>query len=120
MARSVLASYLGLFRTRQFLAYALVAAGAHAGFHIFAAGAPAVLIGGFGIRPEEYGYYASLPPIGFLVGSFVSNRLSPQFGIDAMIRPSRAEAVLDEGRGPRVFGSQPLSANFNVVRARGS
>jgi DHA1 family bicyclomycin/chloramphenicol resistance-like MFS transporter len=86
MARSMLASYLCLLRTRQFLAYALVAAGAHAGFHIFAAGAPAVLIGGFGIRPEEYGYYASLPPIGFLVGSFVSNRLSPRLGADAMIR----------------------------------
>jgi MFS transporter, DHA1 family, multidrug resistance protein len=86
MARSVLASYLGLVRARQFLAYALVAAGAHAGFHIFAAGAPAVLIGGFGIPPQEYGFYASLPPIGFLVGSFVSNRLSPRLGIDAMIR----------------------------------
>jgi MFS transporter, DHA1 family, multidrug resistance protein len=86
MARSMLASYLRLLRTRQFLAYALVAAGAHAGFHIFAAGAPAVLIGGFGIRPEEYGYYASLPPIGFLVGSFVSNRLSRRLGADAMIR----------------------------------
>jgi DHA1 family bicyclomycin/chloramphenicol resistance-like MFS transporter len=86
MARSMLASYLGLIRTRQFLAYALVAAGAHAGFHIFAAGAPGVLIGGFGIRPEEYGYYASLPPIGFLVGSFVSNRSSRRLGADAMIR----------------------------------
>jgi DHA1 family bicyclomycin/chloramphenicol resistance-like MFS transporter len=86
MARSMLASYLGLMRTRQFLAYALVAAGAHAGFHIFAAGAPAVLIGGFGVRPEEYGYYASLPPIGFLVGSFVSNRLSRRLGADPMIR----------------------------------
>jgi MFS transporter, DHA1 family, multidrug resistance protein len=86
MARSMLASYLGLFRTRQFLAYALVAAGAHAGFHIFAAGAPGVLIGGFGVRPEEYGYYASLPPIGFLVGSFVSNRVSRRLGADAMIQ----------------------------------
>jgi DHA1 family bicyclomycin/chloramphenicol resistance-like MFS transporter len=86
IARSMLASYLDLIRARQFLAYALVAAGAHAGFHIFAAGAPAVLIGGFGVRPEEYGYYASLPPIGFLVGSFVSNRLSRRLGADAMIR----------------------------------
>ena len=86
LARSMLTSYLNLIRTRQFLAYALVAAGAHAGFHIFAAGAPAVLIGGFGVRPTEYGYYASLPPIGFLVGSFVSNRLSRPLGADAMIR----------------------------------
>jgi MFS transporter, DHA1 family, multidrug resistance protein len=86
IARAMLANYIGLIGTRRFLGYALVATGAHAGFHIFAAGAPAVLIGGMGIRPEAYGYYASLPPIGFLVGSFVSNQLSPRLGIDIVIR----------------------------------
>jgi MFS transporter, DHA1 family, multidrug resistance protein len=85
-ARAMLAGYFALLGTPRFLAYALIAAGAHAGFHIFAAGAPAVLIGRFGVRPEEFGYYASLPPIGFLVGSFVSNRLTRRLGIDAMIR----------------------------------
>lgn len=81
-----LRSYRQLLGTRRFLAYALVATGAHAGFHIFAAGAPAVLIDGMGIRPEQYGYYASLPPVGFLVGSFVSNRLSLRLGVDNLIR----------------------------------
>jgi MFS transporter, DHA1 family, multidrug resistance protein len=84
--RSMLAAYLGLFGKRRYLAYALIAAGAHCGFHIFAAGAPAVLITRLGIRPEEFGYYASLPPIGFLVGSFVSNRLTRRLGIDSLIR----------------------------------
>ncbi len=72
----MLASYRTLIGTRRFLGYALAAAGAHAGFHIFAAGAPAVLIGSFGVSPAQYGYYAALPPLGFLVGSFVSNRLT--------------------------------------------
>ena len=72
-------------RTRRFLAYALTATGAHAGFHIFAAGAPAVLIIGFGIAPQDYGYYASLPPMGFLVGSFMSNRLTRRLGVDNLI-----------------------------------
>src|SRR5262249_58650426 len=75
LARTIFASYRTLIGTRRFLAYALTATGAHAGFHIFAAGAPAVLIIGFGIPPEDYGYYASLPPIGFLIGSFLSSRL---------------------------------------------
>jgi DHA1 family bicyclomycin/chloramphenicol resistance-like MFS transporter len=83
--RSMLASYRTLFETRRFLAYAFTATGAHAGFHIFAAGAPAVLIIGFGILPQDYGYYASLPPFGFLVGSFLSNRLTRALGVDAMI-----------------------------------
>jgi len=81
----MLASYRTLIGTRRFLSYAFTAAGSHAGFHIFAAGAPAVLIVGFGIPPEDYGFYASLPPMGFLVGSFLSNRLTRRLGIDGLI-----------------------------------
>jgi len=81
----MLASYRTLLGTRRFLSYAFTAAGSHAGFHIFAAGAPAVLIVGFGIRPEDYGFYASLPPMGFLVGSFLSNRLTRRLGVDGLI-----------------------------------
>jgi MFS transporter, DHA1 family, multidrug resistance protein len=81
----MLRSYRLLIGTRRFLGYAFSAAGAHAGFHIFAAGAPAVLIGSFGISPEQYGYYASLPPLGFLVGSFLSNRLTSRLGVNALI-----------------------------------
>src|SRR5262245_11951611 len=81
----MLASYRTLIKTRRFLSYAFTAAGSHAGFHIFAAGAPAVLIVGMGIRPEDYGFYASLPPIGFLVGSFLSNRLTRSLGVDGLI-----------------------------------
>jgi len=48
-------------------------------------GAPAVLIIGLGIPPQDYGYYASLPPIGFLVGSFLSSRLTRRLGVDNLI-----------------------------------
>ena len=85
LARAMRASYRSLFQTRRFVAYALTAAGAHAGFHIFTAGAPAVLIIGLAIPPQDYGYYASLPPIGFLVGSFLSNRLTRRLGVDNLI-----------------------------------
>ncbi len=80
-----LIGYRSLIRTRRFMSYALTATGSHAGFHIFAAGAPAVLISGFGVSPADYGYYASLPPIGFLVGSFVSNRMTCRLGADLLI-----------------------------------
>ena len=85
LARTMLAGYRSLIQTRRFVAYALTAAGAHAGSHIFAAGAPAVLISGLGIPPQDYGYYASLPPIGFLVGSILSNRLTQRLGVDNLI-----------------------------------
>ena len=81
----MIAGYRTLIGTRRFMSYAFTAAGSHAGFHIFAAGAPAVLIVGLGIRPEDYGFYASLPPMGFLFGSFLSNRLTRRLGIDGLI-----------------------------------
>jgi MFS transporter, DHA1 family, multidrug resistance protein len=81
----MLANYRTLIKTRRFMSYALTAAGSHAGFHIFAAGAPAVLIVGLRIPPEDYGFYASLPPLGFLLGSFLSNRLTRRLGIDGLI-----------------------------------
>ena len=81
----MLANYRTLIKTRRFVSYALTAAGSHAGFHIFAAGAPAVLIVSLGIDPEDYGYYASLPPLGFLFGSFLSNRLTRRLGVDGLI-----------------------------------
>ncbi|MFZ3235074.1 MAG: multidrug effflux MFS transporter [Stellaceae bacterium] len=91
--RGIAASYRALIATRRFIAYAFAAAGAHAGFHIFAAGAPAVLIGKFGVTPELYGYYAALPPLGFLVGSFFSSRLTVRRGVNGMIRIGSAVLI---------------------------
>jgi len=85
LVKVMLAGYRTLLRTRRFMAYTFTATGAHAGFHIFAAGAPAVLITGFAVPPEDYGFYASLPPIGFIIGSLLSNRMTRRLGIDALI-----------------------------------
>src|SRR5215471_1690465 len=85
LSAAMLGSYHSLIGARRFLRYALTATGAHAGFHIFTAGAPAVLMIGLGVATQDYGYYASLPPVGFLVGSFLSNRLSRRLGVDNLI-----------------------------------
>lgn len=92
-SQGVLRGYCTLITTRRFAGYALAGAGAHAGFHIFAAGAPAVLIGTFGVTPEQYGYYASLPPLGFVLGGFVSSRLIGRFGINRVIAAGAAVLV---------------------------
>jgi DHA1 family bicyclomycin/chloramphenicol resistance-like MFS transporter len=81
----MLASYRALLRTRRFIGYSFSSTGAHAGFHIFAAGAPAALIGKFGLTPDQYGYYASLPPLGYILGSFASRCLTERLGIDRVI-----------------------------------
>jgi MFS transporter, DHA1 family, multidrug resistance protein len=92
-ARSVFTAYSQLFGTRRFVGYALAAAGAHAGFHVFAAGAPAILIGRYGLSPEQYGYWAGLPPLGFIVGSLIAKRLTGRHGINGAIRIGAALLV---------------------------
>ena len=114
LANNMLASYRGLLKTPRFVAYAFTAAGAHAGFHIFAAGAPAVLIIGLGISPQDYGYYASLPPMGFLVGSFLSNRLTRRLGVDNLI--ALGSAVLIPAGFAMVFlATMRLTSPYTII-----
>jgi DHA1 family bicyclomycin/chloramphenicol resistance-like MFS transporter len=110
----MLASYRGLVQTRRFVAYALTATGAHAGFHIFAAGAPAVLIIGFGTPPQDYGFYASLPPMGFLVGSFLSNRLTRRLGLDSLIAIGSA-VLIPAGLAMVALAALHFASPFAIV-----
>ena len=82
-AAQSLNGYADILANRRFLAYALAATGAHAGFHIFSAGAPVVFLRGFGVTATAYGLYAFLPPLGFLVGSTVSGLW--RLGVDRMV-----------------------------------
>lgn len=84
-SRLAVAGIAGAYRTLlarpRFLAYALMAAGAHAGSHAFAVGAPVILIERFGVAPALVGVYAALPPCGFLAGTLIGRRLVRQRGI---------------------------------------
>jgi MFS transporter, DHA1 family, multidrug resistance protein len=110
----MLANYRTLIKTRRFLSYAFTAAGSHAGFHIFAAGAPAVLIVGLGVRPEEYGFYASFPPFGFLLGSFLSNRLARRLGIDGLIAIGSA-VLIPAGSTMVTLALLGISSSYAVI-----
>jgi DHA1 family bicyclomycin/chloramphenicol resistance-like MFS transporter len=112
--QGILASYRTLIATRRFIGYAFAAAGAHAGFHIFAAGAPAVLIGRLGVTPEQYGYYAALPPLGFLVGSFLSSRLTGRLGVNGMIRIG-STVLIPAGLVMLALAMFHISGSFAVI-----
>ena len=111
---SMPAAYRSLIGKRLFLAYACAAMGAHAGFHVFAAGAPAVLIDTFAISPQDYGFYAALPPLGFLVGSFVSNRLSRRLGVNRMIELGAA-VLVPSGAAMLVLAFTGVEGPYAVV-----
>jgi DHA1 family bicyclomycin/chloramphenicol resistance-like MFS transporter len=110
----IVASYRALLASRRFAAYVAAAAGAHAGFHIFAAGAPAVLIGTFGVTPEQYGYYAALPPFGFLIGSFLSSRLTGRLGVNGMITIGSA-VLVPAGLAMLALAMFHVAAPFAVI-----
>lgn len=112
--RGIVASCRALLASRRFAAYAGAAAGAHAGFHIFAAGAPAVLIGAFGVTPAQYGYYAALPPFGFLIGSGLSSRLTVRLGINRMIAIGSA-VLAPAGLAMLALAMFHVAAPFGVI-----
>jgi MFS transporter, DHA1 family, multidrug resistance protein len=112
--RGIVAAYRRLLRTRRFVGYALAATGAHSGFHVFAAGAPAILIGGLGLTPEQYGYYAGLPPLGFIIGSIMTKGFTLRFGINGAIRVGAA-VLVPAGLAMLALAWWPVRAPLAVV-----
>jgi DHA1 family bicyclomycin/chloramphenicol resistance-like MFS transporter len=78
-------NYLTLVTNRRYMAYTLVISGGWAAFHCFNAAAPIILIDSYGVSPSHYGYYATAPSIGYLIGSVSVSRLSKVIGTDRMI-----------------------------------
>jgi MFS transporter, DHA1 family, multidrug resistance protein len=83
--RALFAAYHELLGSRRFVAYALAATGASAGFQIFSAVGSAVIVGTMSVSPQAFGLYAILPPAGFLLGSFLSQRYTARCGLDRMV-----------------------------------
>jgi MFS transporter, DHA1 family, multidrug resistance protein len=75
-----------LFRSRRFNGYALATAGGSGAAFGFLASIPIVLIDQLGVPPNHYGYFAALPPCGFVFGSYLTSLLVRRFGVDRMIR----------------------------------
>lgn len=78
-------NYGQLLRSVPFLGYALTASFASGTFFAFASGSPHILINTLGLSPAEYGAYFAFGPAGFMVGNFISGRLSVKYGTDRLI-----------------------------------
>lgn len=77
--RKLLAAYAQLMRQPAFLAYVTILASSTATFYIFLAGAPLVL-GGYGVGPEQVGWYIMAPPSAYVVGNVLTSRLIHRLG----------------------------------------
>src|ERR1700732_680676 len=68
----------------------------------------------FGYPAQNYGYYASLPPMCFLVGSFLSNRLTQRLGVDGLIAIGRA-VLIPAGLAMVALAALDFSSPYPVV-----
>lgn len=69
-------SYGRLWRDPMFMLFTVMTAGSSAVFYAHTAGGAPLLIGQGGMNPALFGWCATLPPLGFMTGSFLVNRLA--------------------------------------------
>lgn len=78
-------SYPELIRSERFWGYTLTAAFTSGTFFAFLGGGPYVASEIFGLSPSQYGFYFGFVSVGYLVGNFLSGRLSSRLGINRML-----------------------------------
>jgi DHA1 family bicyclomycin/chloramphenicol resistance-like MFS transporter len=83
--RETLKRYGFLLRSPRFLAYSLNLGFAAAIFFAFVTVAPGVLQGTYGLTPLMFSWAMVAFGLGFVVGGFISSRVTPTLGIDRMI-----------------------------------
>ena len=86
LLRGLVIGFAALLRVRKFISYALVTACGGAGYYAFASAAPVIFIDRFHVSPDLYGLAAASSSIGFVCGSFLTNRYALRAGPDRMIR----------------------------------
>lgn len=69
-------SYWRLMRDPVFMLFTVMTAGSSAVFYAHTSGGAPLLIGQGGMNPALFGWCATLPPLGFMTGSFLVNRLA--------------------------------------------
>jgi DHA1 family bicyclomycin/chloramphenicol resistance-like MFS transporter len=74
-----------LFRSRLFWGYTFTATLSSGAFFAFVGGGPFVATEILGLSPSGYGIYFGIVSCGYIVGNFLSGRLSRQIGINRMM-----------------------------------
>ncbi|MGQ2907199.1 MAG: multidrug effflux MFS transporter [Aliihoeflea sp.] len=78
-------SYPELIKSERFWGYTLTAAFTSGTFFAFLGGGPYVASEIFGLSPSQYGFYFGFVSVGYMVGNFLSGRLSSRLGINRML-----------------------------------
>lgn len=85
-SQPMFAAFGTLMRSRDFLAYALLLASGFGTFMAFLGAGPYVMTIALGVDATEMGLWFMLPSAGFMIGTSLTSRLTPRFGVDRMMR----------------------------------
>jgi DHA1 family bicyclomycin/chloramphenicol resistance-like MFS transporter len=75
-ALSMLTNYFALLRMRHFMVYAMPVICGSVGLFTFQTEAPVLFIKFMNVRPADFGFFAAMPALGFMIGTFASSRLA--------------------------------------------
>jgi DHA1 family bicyclomycin/chloramphenicol resistance-like MFS transporter len=92
--REMVTTFPILLKNPAFLAYTGYAAFGVGLFMTFSGGLPFVMVNMFDRPPSEFGLFFMMIMTGFLIGTFLSTRLTPRVGMDNMIRMASATSLL--------------------------
>lgn len=101
--REMVTSFPILLKNPAFLAYTGYASFGVGLFMTFSGGLPFVMVNMFDRPPSDFGLFFMMIMTGFLVGTYLSTRLTPKIGIDTMIRRASATSFLIALSIPALF-----------------
>lgn len=93
----VIASFRAVLAEREVVAYILTGAGINAAVGVYVAASSPVLIGVYGVRPEDFGWVFGINGIGYIGASQLNARLLRRHSADTLLRRESRMAVLFSG-----------------------
>jgi MFS transporter, DHA1 family, multidrug resistance protein len=92
-AESPLGGYLSILRKPQVMAYALAAGFSHVGPLTYVANTPDVIITGFHLSPQAYGWILALNGVGLITANYLNRKLLARLGYDAILRSANLASL---------------------------
>jgi len=83
--KTIFANYRSLFKDFRFFAYVFCIVATFSGYFIYLSVAPFIFEETLGLTPAQYGDIAIIPPIGYFVGNFISNKLVKHTSVRKLI-----------------------------------
>jgi len=113
----ILATYRRLAGEPVYRGYVLTLTFTFAGLFAFVSGASFTLIEGFGLSPDAFALAFAVVVVGYMIGTFLSGRLSRRLGVDRLIGAGVAANVLG-GAGMAALVAAGVGGAAGIVAAQ--